>query len=216
MRQHLKRLFDRVDSLSLRERVILFAGIVVALVVLWDAVLMQPLALRQKVAQQRLETLRGQLKTLNITIEQLLGARSTDPNAALRAKIQATQADIARLDARLATVTAGLVPPEQMAELLREVFAREHGLRFVRMQNTPPEPLLKDQSAGANAALYRHGLTLVFEGRYADVVDYLQALERLKWRFYWDGLDLKVERYPLNRVTLKVHTLSFGKEYLGV
>ena len=52
MRQYIKQLLGRVDDLSLRERVILFAGILVVLFVLWDAIFMSPVSLREKNTQQ--------------------------------------------------------------------------------------------------------------------------------------------------------------------
>ena len=65
MRQYIKQLLGRVDDLSLRERVILFAGILVVLFVLWDATLMSPVTLREKNTQQQIDALHTQINTLN-------------------------------------------------------------------------------------------------------------------------------------------------------
>lgn len=224
MRQYIKQLLGRVDGLSLRERVILFAGILVVLFVLWDTIFMSPVSLREKNTQQQIDALHTQINTLNDAIRQLTASRITDPNAELRVKLAAMQASNAKLELQLNGATAGLVPPEQMAGLLRQVLAHQHGLRLISVKNLPPQPLLSNaHSAAAEPAategaggLYRHSLEIVFEGDYPEVVAYLQALEHLRWRFYWDGLDLEVQHYPVNRVTIRVHTLSLHEGYIGV
>ncbi len=221
MQARIKQLLARMDELSLRERVILFVGILVTLFVVWDVVLMGPVTLHEKSAQQRIDHLHSQIATLNKSIRQLVASRSSTPNVELRAKLETVQADSARLDAQLSGATAGLVPPNRMANLLEQVLARQRGLRLVSVENEPPQPLLKvadgtGTEAVESGSLYEHGLQIVFQGNYADIMAYLQALEHLKWRFYWDALDLQVKKYPISQVTIRVHTLSLHKGYIGV
>ncbi|MHB8424981.1 MAG: hypothetical protein ACYDB9_07490 [Gammaproteobacteria bacterium] len=221
MQARIKQQLARVDELSLRERVILFVGILVALFVAWDVVLMSPTTLHEKSVQQRIDNLHSQIATLNKSISQLVASRSNNPNAELRVKLETVQADSARLDAQLSRATAGLVPPNQMVNLLEQVLARQHGLRLVSVENEPPQPLLKitdgtDVRTAESGSLYEHGLQIVFQGNYADIMAYLQALEHMKWRFYWDALDLQVKKYPISQVTIRVHTLSLHKGYIGV
>ena len=221
MQARIKQQLARVDELSLRERVILFVGILVALFVAWDVVLMSPTTLHEKSVQQRIDNLHSQIATLNQSISQLVASRSSNPNAELRVKLETVQADSARLDAQLSSATAGLVPPNRMANLLEQVLARQRGLRLVSVENEPPQPLLKvadgtGTEAVESGSLYEHGLQIVFQGNYADIMAYLQALEHLKWRFYWDALDLQVKKYPISQVTIRVHTLSLHKGYIGV
>lgn len=221
MQARIKQQLARVDELSLRERVILFVGILVALFVAWDVVLMSPTTLHEKSVQQRIDNLHSQIATLNKSISQLVASRSSNPNAELRIKLETVQADSARLDAQLSSATAGLVPPNQMVNLLEQVLARQHGLRLVSVENEPPQPLLKitdgtDVQTAESGSLYEHGLQIVFQGNYADIMAYLQALEHMKWHFYWDALDLQVKKYPISQVTIRVHTLSLHKGYIGV
>ncbi len=56
----------------------------------------------------------------------------------------------------------------------------------------------------------------MIEGEYGDVLNYLQALEALPWRFRWKTLDLTTKQYPVNRVRLELSTLSMDKTWLGV
>lgn len=63
---------------------------------------------------------------------------------------------------------------------------------------------------------YVHPIELVIEGSYLDVLDYLKALEKLEWHFYWKVLDLETTRYPVNRVRIEMSTLSMEKDWIGV
>jgi MSHA biogenesis protein MshJ len=72
-----------------------------------------------------------------------------------------------------------------------------------------PEPV-------AATGPYVHSLELVVEGSYMDVMRYLQSVEALPWRFYWQVLELKTAEYPVNRVRVRLNTISMDKEWLGV
>ena len=61
---------------------------------------------------------------------------------------------------------------------------------------------------------YVHSLEFVVEGSYLDVLRYLEKVEALPWRFYWQVLELKTAEYPINRVRVRLNTLSMDKEWL--
>ena len=63
---------------------------------------------------------------------------------------------------------------------------------------------------------YVHAIEIVIDGQYADILDYLQALEALPWKFRWNSLDLSTTGYPRNRVRIELSTLSLDSTWLGV
>ena len=71
-----------------------------------------------------------------------------------------------------------------------------------------------DTSSGSG--LYRHGVELVLEGSYADLLGYLRAVEALPQRVLWGGISLKVEQYPRATLTLRVFTLSRERHWLEI
>ena len=64
--------------------------------------------------------------------------------------------------------------------------------------------------------VYKHGVVIQFSGDYRSTVHYLQSLESLPWKFYWDGLAYEVEDYPNALITINVFTLSLEKGWIGV
>lgn len=78
-------------------------------------------------------------------------------------------------------------------------------------------------AAGAGTAapaqaplLYRHGVQLVVEGGYQDMVDYLQALEHMPTRLFWGGASLDAQKYPKARLTLTLYTLSLDQKWIAL
>src|SRR5258705_398727 len=81
----------------------------------------------------------------------------------------------------------------------------------VRIWVTPPVDESK-KAAGkdepppiAKSGPYVHSLELIVEGNYLDVLRYLQTVEGLPWRFYWQVLELKTTEYPTNRVRIRLN-----------
>lgn len=220
----MQKLIDSIDALSLRERLLLLAAILFVLFSAWNLFLMHPIYASQKDTQKQATALRQQIESLNKAIQTTVTASKQDPNAQLNAEIDQTRHQLDGLDARLREATGGLVDPKDMAHLLEEVLSKQHGLKLVAVHSLPPEPVLKlDQKKdSANVDIpgvsfvYRHGLRMELEGSYSATLAYLQALENSKWRFFWDSLELHTEKYPNNRVTIEVHTLSLKEGWLGV
>jgi MSHA biogenesis protein MshJ len=218
----LLNLKSRFDAMSLRERAMVAAAAFAVAILIWDQALMSPLRARQEKLMQELAVTQQSLATLTSTIE---GSAQDNPLAqAMKQKRELTQA-IAAVDSQLESESAGLIPPDRMLEALRDVLERQSGLRLLSMRNFPVSSLVAASQAGAspngapNTTLrgpYVHSLEFVVEGGYLDVLRYLQTIEALPWRFYWQVLELKAGEYPLNRVRIRLNTLSMDREWLGV
>ena len=93
---------------------------------------------------------------------------------------------------------------------------------MLRLQTLDVQPLLdrdRDEAIGVGemqARLHSHGFALEFSGGYLATLNYLQALERLPWRFFWDSVSYEVEDYPRSLVRLRLHTLSLSEDWIGV
>jgi MSHA biogenesis protein MshJ len=204
---------SRFNAMSLRERAMV-AGAALALVIfLWDRTLMNPLRLRQQQLQQDLAATQEGLAALTVAIQ---GRAEDNPlMLAVKQKQSLTQS-LAAVDRELQSTSAGLIPPQRMLAALRDVLQREAGLRLVSMHNLPVTSLVPAQQGAAMQGPYVHSLEFVVEGGYLDVLRYLEKVEALPWRFYWQVLELKTAEYPLNRVRIRLNTLSMDKEWLGV
>ena len=72
--------------------------------------------------------------------------------------------------------------------------------------------------AGAEAKapelLYRHGVEIVVQGSYLEMINYMQALEALPVQLFWGGARLDAQQYPEARLTLTLYTLSLDEKWM--
>jgi MSHA biogenesis protein MshJ len=230
-----KRLAERLDKMTLRERVLIFGAFVVTLVFVLGQEWIAPRWNEQRELVAALAAKRAQndaLAAQHKQTEQSYGRNLDDEN---KARLAALNVRLQSLDPALAGVTRALVSPKEMARLLEDVLHRNQSLEVINIESLPPEPLLPPvEKTGSDAAaaqpaaedavptgtnyagFYKHGLRVEVRGRYADIVNYLNALEGLRWKVFWGQVSLETEDYPVSRLTLVVYTLSLRESWIGI
>lgn len=111
-----------------------------------------------------------------------------------------------------------LFPPEVTQDKKGKSTGKATG-KTAAMSSKPQDSAGKTDvvnNAPAKPEIYKHGVVLEFQGDYLSTVKYLQSLEALPWKFYWDGMAYKVQEYPKAQVTVNVFTLSLEKGWIGV
>jgi MSHA biogenesis protein MshJ len=225
----LKALADRVDALSVRERGMVFFGVVVVLYLIAYNVVFGPLRAEQVRLEKDLQTKREQVLAADRQIGALFSHDGKDINAGNRAKLATLSEQIKAFDAQVDQMTSGVVPPKEMAKLIEQMLTRTKHLELIKLEALPPKPLDGDANANAdgksNAAssavatgvtVYRHGMRVEFKGRYFDIVSYLKSLEGLPWKVYWGEVSLETDKYPISKVSLVIYTLSRYPGWIGV
>ncbi len=209
----LKPLQATVDKLSLRERLLVFVTGLMLLGSAWYLGLMEPLTQQAEKNRTEIESLRERIETYNQSLEvEVLQISSAGTGE--REKFARIQARLDEINERLGGYADELIDPSQMSTVLQGLLKEQSKLRLIRVRNLIPEAL----SASADAlttTFYRHGLEIEFEGSYLACLEYLQEIEELPWRFYWQLLDIEVLEYPRNRIRLEVSTLSPDVEWIG-
>jgi MSHA biogenesis protein MshJ len=216
-------LASRYESLSLRERAMVAMAVLGAAIFLWDRMLMDPLR-AQKLA---LDSELANASAAGFT------AQSTDLADPRQVSLQQAadlQTRMQNLDAQLRSTASGFVSAEKMVEVLNDVLDRQGRLQLVSIRNlpvvslAPPKPAdpaaetpaLPAADTGVGLPPYVHPIELVIDGQYADIVEYLEQLEKLPYKFRWSSLELVTAGYPRNRVRIVLSTLSLDSTWLGV
>lgn len=82
----------------------------------------------------------------------------------------------------------------------------------------PPQPGQPGQSAQPTIKprelLYRHGVEIVLQGSYLDMITYMNALEALPVQLFWGKASLDAQQYPNSRLTLTLYTLSLDQKWM--
>jgi len=202
-----------VDRLSLRERLLVFSTVLMLFGSVWYLSLMEPLTQRAANSRTEIQSLQARIETANRSLEdQVLqisgsGTEYQDRFARVQRRIDA-------INESLGDYASELIDPAEMARVMEGVLKEQSKLRLIRIRNLSPEALSAEADS-RSATFYKHGLEIEFEGSYQACLDYLQEIENLPWRFYWQILELEVLEYPRNRVRLEVGTLSLNEEWIG-
>lgn len=217
MKLWLRNLLDRVDALTLRERILMLLALLVVFGVLWDSLLMRPLDRSRQRRQDEVASLRAEVERLNLSIEELAGQDQNAADGGLHQQIEVARTGVSDVDKQLGGLTQGLIAPEEMVEVLKQVLARTAPLELISLRSLPAQPLSELMPGEAlPSQVFRHGVELELEGGYLDLVAFLRALDALPWRFYWQDLELEVLDHPRLHVRLTAHTLGREEAWIGV
>ncbi|MDT8386970.1 MAG: hypothetical protein RQ736_05615 [Thiogranum sp.] len=207
-----QRLFDWIDALELRERILMLVASIAVLYLAVDSTGLQPTLQAQQATQQNTSQLELKLGALREQAN-LLSYKSTDDSMRmLEESRDGLVEELSELDANILTQLGALVEPAQAANVLEQVVSRHSGLKIKSLQ---ARSLPIDQVNAARehlAGLNRYQLNVELEGSYLDLLVYLQELESMSWKFFWESVDFQVADYPHASSRLQIYTLGAARD----
>jgi len=211
----LRRYAERIDALTLRERVLIF--IAAALVLIAFAYLGFISPLMEKDKRLGLEVARRQTELAMLQAQLQAMARSGEmrPDEANHARLAGLQRQLAQLDEQIGDAASRFTSPQRMRDVLQEILARSPRLQLVDLKTLPVD-LFAHSDARGPRPIYRHAFELTVSGAYLDLYAYLRQLEGLPTRLYWRKADLVAGDYPKAVLRLTVYTLSFDPSWMSV
>ena len=213
LKAQLAQLASLVDALTVRERVLVLSAVLVVIGTLWQTLLLEPLAQQANERRTELAALEERIGVANRGLEEQI-LQIAGGSDVQRTRIASLRDRIAEINAILGDHAAELIDPSEMAQVLEGVLREQSRLSLVQISNTSPESLSASNDENA-VTFYRHGLEIEVEGSYLACLEYLNAIEALPWRLYWQVLELDVLEYPRTRIRIEVSTLSLDKEWIG-
>ena len=213
---------NKIDALSQRERVILMVTVLVAVVMLLQLLLLDPLLSERDTMKLAIRKMNTEL-TAQQSEQQIIQAQiAAGVNRQKLRQRDKLKAELQQLNTDIEKSVVAMIPPHKMAEVLEGLLVESKSLRLLSLENRPVASVLEqninaeESEATAGQVLYKHGFVLRFNGSYMSVIDYFNKLAALPWRFYWDSLSYSVDGYPQATITLEVHTVSMNEEWIGV
>ena len=199
---------DRIDAMELRERVLLLGASIAVAFLAIDSFGLQPTLKAQQVTQEQISGLEMKLGGLRQQALLLSYKTDEDPLAARDRSRDSLAAELAELDAQIVDQLGALVEPAQAAELLEQMLMRHRGLKITSLRASA-EPLASlAGTADQTARLGRYQLDLELAGGYLELMRYLESLEAMPWKFFWQTVDFQVNEYPHAVSRLQLYTLG--------
>ncbi|MBW3512343.1 type II secretion system protein GspM [Janthinobacterium sp. NKUCC06_STL] len=223
----LKKWATAFDALSLRERLMVFGAGAAAVLFVFYFMSFNPLLAKRAALEASIAQKQSLLTATDKEIELTMLAHATDPDQEARARLVALQAETASLAQALREKQHGLVAPERMVTLLEHLLRQHAGLRVVSLKTLPASAVGARQADAANGdaaakaaapapLLHQHGVEVVLQGSYADMVQYMQALQAMPTRVFWGAAHLDAASYPNATLTLTLHTLSMDDTWIAL
>ncbi len=212
MKQQWALLQQRIDALSLRERIFLFVSVIALVLALADVLWLSPAKTAYKQLAQRFASQSAELDRLRTELRSV--AQPVDPAKVVRD-------DIAAANTRLETLNneiKDLVPLAQNGPALEQVLVqflrRQDGLVLLGLTTAKPEatPATGGMPSGVPGAsspggLTKKGLELRVSGPYAELVRYVKTLEGALPALRWGAMQLKSEKQP-PELSLQVYVVG--------
>jgi MSHA biogenesis protein MshJ len=232
-----RALLRQFDQRNQRERLMLIAAGAAVVLMLADSLWLAPAWRAYQGGRNALASALNQAQALQADIQQLQTQGATQARQQ-QAELQQWRQRLSDGDAALRSHEDSLVGPDRMRDLLAQWLARHGDVRLRALRSLGRSDVLapglasspatapgatatantSTTAAGADATggLYRHGVELVLEGGYADLLGYLKSMEALPQRVLWGAISLKVEQHPRSVLTLRVYTLSRDRAWLEI
>lgn len=214
IRQGIRWLSERLEALSLRERVLVALAMMAVVIggVYFTVITAQQAAIQD--TESEIEARQSEIDTLVSRQQVLTRELESTGREALEERLDRLEARLRDRADQLESLSRGLIGPQAMARALRDML-EQSPLDMRSLATVAPEPLTEKPEQEQVPVLYRHGLEMEFEGSYADIEDYFRRIEELDWTFYWEGFELETVDYPLIRVRCRFYTLSLESEWIG-
>lgn len=233
LQQQWIKLSTKLDAMTLRERAMVFAAVVAAILFLIYTVSVEPLLNKQQALNLQIKTQQNQIAGIDLEIAAKAQGFVVDPDAGTRARLAAVRQEIDTTSAGLMAVQKGLVAPDKIAPLLGHLLRGNGKLKLMSMKTLPVTGLNEAAQPAQSAAtpppagaattpaarkprelLYRHGVEIVLQGSYLDMISYMDALEALPVQLFWGKAQLDAQQYPNSRLTLTLYTLSLDQKWM--
>ncbi len=228
---------EKFNNISKREQYLIIAtGLIGIVFILYTLFLDTPVQRITKLNKQIAQTQTSNRNNVN-SIEMLEQALLEDPNLALKKELAQYQAKLGEIDEQLLRLTSDLIDPIQMRHALIKLLKLQKGVKMLSFEVLPAEPVTKNKVKAdtvntsadiANAEgndlsaespqlrLYRHGIKIKLQGQYFQLRKYLQQLEELSWKFFWQEFDYQLKEYPVSELEVEIYSLSTSQEFIGV
>ena len=206
---NLKALDQLIDGLAKRERILGALALLAAVYFLFDRAVLTQFAERRAALESERATVAVRIEAL----KQRLGSAAS-ANAALEASLATKRIERDRLQAQMDTAAV-------IERNLRERPLSAASLMQRALQTPNPRviiesvKLLPAQSLQTNGAapMYRHGVELQVRGSYADLLTYLEGLERDD-RIFWSALRLNSTNYPELTLSVSIYAINSSEKSL--
>ncbi len=202
------------EQLTQRERMLI--GVSSIAIVTWLAWLPVESALQTvKKEKQQLHQIKTEIDVAQQINDSFQVELLQDPNEKFQKQLDDLNQRQQALEVDLQQRVVDMVPAEQMPALLEKILQKTQGIKLLALASIPPTALLNTDVKGT-PNLYRHGIKLKLSTTYFDFLNFVEAIDKMPKKLYWQRLDYQVKSFPEAEVELELYSLSLSEEFIRV
>jgi len=191
-----EKLVARVNAMKRRERLLLFATIVILLGAVTNQLFIAPLTRLQAQRAREIDTSSEAMEAQRVKLERSLAGSRRARMAELEGQVAAAQSEIDAADRAIASISASATDEAALSAVLRRSLAGTRKVALLRVSTA-------EAAAGAPAS--GRGVDITLGGDYLDLMEYLAALEAALPQARWSALRLTAETTPV-QVSVRIAT----------
>lgn len=223
----LKALTDKINAYEQKTRFVILSVVCLLLVLAWNRFWVMPLEAELRRNQQSVEDAKTAIQEAKVKKKEHENALESDPNAANQRLIEQLGGTLEEIDRKIKMESSVLMHPQEMLLAMKRLVAHRPAVELVRLNALPPveinlsPPVTAGDPQGRAAkdrpsvVLYQHGLELVFKASYLDSVTLLEEVEQYPWGLFWSDVAFETTGGADPVATIKLFTLTLGKELIG-
>lgn len=207
----IKALELQFNQLTLRERVISFAGLLICSLSIAYFLMFDPANMAFTKADKKLQASHAQQLPIKHEIEQIKIRLQQDPLKIINNEIMVLKQTLLSLNKALDLRLVKFIHANKMSLALTKVLAKSPGIKVNYLKSLAVKSFTATSTKAEGKAtplFYKHSLEIQLSGNYNSVYQYLLNMEALQDNFYWSSLKYEVTTYPLAVITLQIYTLS--------
>lgn len=217
MTKQLREYETKFNAFSLRERALVVITLLVVIIYLWWMFFAGPQLEEYRSVQQQNITLATEIESLQIASDQIDQRLREGVHLSKQKKLELLRSELQRVNQMLKQKTLELIQPDDMFALMRDMIFRDSKLTLTALKRKSVQPAFETaESTQEEADIYRHVMTIGFQGRYRDILSYIERLEGSRWKLIWDRISLATGDYPQIDVEIEISTLSDSDRWVGL
>jgi len=238
--QRWQSLAEAFNGRALRERAIICISLLAFFYFVGEQVIYNNFEKEISKKEQDITVKQGLLIALQQETAVMKAEYEKDSEVANRARLVELESRLNDVENSLIKLRDEIVMPSEIAHIVENVLSENRRLNVIAMENLEPigidetvnsesedadqeyvatnnvEEVEKENTKKEGVSIYKHGIRIVVDGHYHDLVHFLSALEKLPKKVLWGEADLKSIEYPVSELSVLLYTLSFDQAWLKV
>lgn len=216
--RHIQSINKWIKIRTQRERVLVILVGCAVIYMVWYFLITRPLYLVQKRLQSQIASLKTQIQSTHTEAETIVKI-ATEYSTSEKLQTQKTlSGQSENLQKKIEHSVYKVSVEENIEKVLKDILNQpSKGVLLVNIKSLADEALIPAGMDIKNLPsvlknIVKHGIQVQIQSDYPHTIFYLNQLEKLTWRLYWDSLDYKVVNYPKADIQIKFYVLVNEKD----